>query len=189
VSEHEDSWPDAKPEKPGLSRGGGDERTLQADLDRMVTDKLMAQADSGATLARDLESSAALSLPTFDDIESIVNQGISASDSTKVGELFDLDTLGDVTVKGVRLNELLDRGGASIEERAILKRGLVFLRRRMYPEAAEWWILNRPKDYIANARFHCLLTLLHALTYEWMGDLERAQTAKEEAMQTMKLVK
>jgi hypothetical protein len=65
MSEREHSWTDGKSEKPSLSRGG-DERRLQADLDRMVTDKLMAQVDSGATLARDLESSAALSLPTFD---------------------------------------------------------------------------------------------------------------------------
>jgi hypothetical protein len=188
MSDREHS-PEAKPKKPGLSHGAGEERSLQADLDRMMTDKLMAQVDSGATLARDLESSAALLLPTFDDIESIVNKGISAPDSTQVGELFDLDTLGNVTVKGVRLNQLLDRGGASIEERSILKRGLLFLRRRMYPEAAEWWMLNRPKDHIANARFYCLLTLLLALTYEWAGDPERALAAKEKAMQTMKLVK
>jgi hypothetical protein len=188
MSEHEYSWAEAKPEKPGLSRGG-DERSLQADLDRMVTDKLMAQVDSGTTLARDLESTMALSLPTFDDIESIINKGVSAPDSTQVGELFDLDMLGDITVKGVRLNELLDGDGASIQERGILQRGLLFLRRRMYPEAAEWWTLNRPKDHIVNARFHCLLTLLLALTYEWAGDPKRAQAAKEEAMQIMKLVK
>jgi hypothetical protein len=44
-------------------------------------------------------------------------------------------------------------------------------------------MLNRPKDHIANAPFFCLLTLLLALTYEWAGVPERAQAAKEEAMQ------
>src|SRR5262245_14209630 len=177
-----------KATKGGLSRGANDTK-LQAEIDRMVSDGLIAHADAGASLARDFESAASITLPTFGEIETIVNRGISAPDTAQVRDALDLDNLGDVTIQGIRLNELLDRGGASLEERTILKRGLQFLRFRKYREAAEWWMLNRPKDHISEARFHCLLTLLLALTYEWSGDPVRAQAAKGEAMQTMKLVK
>jgi len=184
--------PNDKPGKAGLSRADDDVR-LQAELDRMMSDGLMAQADPGTALARDFETATSIALPTFGEIETIVNQGIAAPDavqaSSQMRDALNLDNLGDLTVEGVRLNELLDRGGASAEERGILRTGLQFMRFRKYREAAEWWMLNRPKDHITEARFHCLLTLLLALTYEWSGDINRAAGAKEEALQTMKLLK
>jgi hypothetical protein len=189
VSDHGRESEEGRPEKPRLSHAAGEERSLSADLDRMMTEKLMMQADAGLAEGKNLDYSAGLSLPTFDELETIVSQGMAKTDSAPSADVIDPDTLGKLTVNGIRLHELLDRGGTSQEERAVLKSGLLFLSRRMYREAAEWWMLSLPKDHIANARFHCLLTLLLALTYEWSGDAERAQAAKEQAMQTMKFVK
>lgn len=175
---------DDAPPKTFLARLPDDqaECRLQADLDRAFMDKVMASADRGSALARDLESSAALGLPTFSDVEEKLKDVVAVANTPPPEDLLELDRLGDLTVEGVRLNELLSRGDASIEERKVLKSGLLFMRRKRYGEAAEWWSLNRPKEQTSNRRFYCLVTLLLALTYELRGDADRARAAKAEAL-------
>lgn len=167
----------------GLARFDRTEDRLQADMERALTDKLLAQTDVGSEIMRDLEVSASLSLPTLADIERSLSPEVKTPESREEIEgLLSLEKVGDISIEGMRLNDLLGRaGGASLEERSILKRGLLFLKRRMYPEALEWWTLNRPKDFIEKNHFYCLLTLLMGLTYRLSGDDESASAMAQEA--------
>jgi hypothetical protein len=180
---------DEIPEKPGLARfeEGG---RLQADLDRALTDKMLARADVGGAVARDLEAGTSLMLPTLSDIDRKLTEAEQpvASSQTDIEKLLSIESVGDIAVEGMRLNELLDHGSISIQERATVKKGLLFLRRKMYPEAAEWWLLNRPKDVLSNPRFYCLTSLLLAFTYQLSGQTALAQAAVQEAVQARKLI-
>jgi len=177
-----------KPEKLGLARL--EEGRLQADLERALTDKLLAQGDLGSALVQHFEDGAKLMLPTLNDIDRTLMRAERPvyQSPQELESLLSLDMIGDISVEGMRLNELLDSGSASVQERSILKRGLVFLRRKMYVEAAEWWTLNRPKDALTNPRFYCLATLLLAFTYQLSGQAALAQGAIQEAIQARKLI-
>ena len=113
-------------------------------------------------------------MPTLADIEQAAGApSLSIQDSLlQIDALLSLDRIGDLADDGSRLNALLDRGAASLEERNILRRGMLFLRRHMYREAEEWWLLNRPAD--ENAPFRLLLEMLQALTCKLAGDEDRA---------------
>jgi hypothetical protein len=166
--------------RPALARGYVDkenETKIRADLDRVFTEHLLAQTDVGESLARDL-AAADMTLPTLSEIDQVFNlmQVEAVPSSKEIERLLSLDSIGDITIEGMRLNELLDSGITSLEERKMLKRGILFLKRKMYPEAAEWWLLNRPEDDLTESRFHLLLTLFLALTYKLSGDDEAANS-------------
>ena len=172
--------------RPRLARapaGVEAEARIRADLDRVWSDGLLAHTDAGAVLARDLEAAANLALPLPSEIDEALSrvEVKVATTQQEIEQLLSLDRVGDIAIEGMRLNELLDRGANGVEERAILRRGLLFLKRRMYVEASEWWILNRPKGDNTNSRLYLLLTLLLALTYRLSGDEALAQAAIEEA--------
>ncbi|HXU32557.1 MAG TPA: hypothetical protein VN851_18475 [Thermoanaerobaculia bacterium] len=173
---------EAEEKKPGLAR---DARIL-ADLDRAWSDQLLARVDAGAALARDLEASSLLSLP----LPSEINQTLSrveariAFSAQEIDQLLSIDRIGEIAVEGMRLNELLDRGASGIEQRAMLKRGLLFLQRKMYTEAAEWWTLHRPAADLESDRAHLLLTLLLALTHRLSGNEVAARSALQDARQS-----
>ncbi len=98
--------------------------------------------------------------------------GAPAQESLRqIEALLSLDGVGDLAQEGSRLNELLDRGAATLEERKILRRGMLFLRRRMYREAEEWWLLNQPPE---KNSFFILLQLLQVLTCKLAGNENRA---------------
>jgi hypothetical protein len=175
--------------KPGIARDEEGGR-LHADLDRALTDKLLAQSDAGGALARDFEAGANLMLPTFDEIDRRMAQADRTPQTTaeEVESLLALDSVEDLKVEGMRLNDLLDHGDISPQERAAIKRGLVFLRNRRHAEAAEWWTLHRPKDALANPRFYCLTSLLLAFTYQLAGQTQLARTAAQEAVAARRLL-
>jgi hypothetical protein len=169
----DDDAPPAGPlRRPGLARAA--ETGLQRDLDAMIADRLMARSDVGNAIALDLDASAGLALPTLGDIQ----QAPERTDAPlyqslqQIEALLSLDKIGNLADEGGRLNELLDHGAATIEERTILRRGMLFLRRRLYKEAGEWWQLNTPAD--KNAPFALLLQLLQAITFRLQGDEARA---------------
>lgn len=164
-----------------LCRLGTDERKIRGDLDRLLTENLLAHADSGEAFALDL-AAANLSLPSPSELDQALNRLQSQEPSQEeIAQLLSLDNVGDITVDGMRLNELLDSGITSTEERKMLRRGMLFLKRKMYREAAEWWRLNRPDDELLNGRLHLLLTLFLVLTYKLAGDEAAAQAALNEA--------
>lgn len=167
--------------RPALGRLGTDEGKIRGDLDRLLTEKLLAHADSGEAFARDL-ATANLSLPPPSEIDRALNRLQSQEPSQEeVAQLLALDNIGDISVDGMRLNDLLDSGIAGADERKMLRQGMLFLKRKMYREAADWWRLNRPEDEILNGRLHLLLTLFLALTYKLSGDEAAAQSALSEA--------
>lgn len=167
--------------RPALGRIGTDEQKIRGDLDRLLTENLLAHADSGEAFALDL-AAANLSLPSPSEIDQALNRLQSQEPSQEeVAQLLSLDNVGDITVDGMRLNELLNSGITGAEERKMLRRGTLFLKRKMYREAAEWWRLNRPEDELLNGRLHLLLTLFLVLTYKLAGDEAAAQAALNEA--------
>ena len=70
-------------------------------------------------------------------------------------------------LEGVKLSELLDGGE---ESKKILKKGLIFLKKRMYPTALEWWRLNRQKLDASKARLELLLLMMEAYTVTLSGE-------------------
>jgi hypothetical protein len=164
-----------------LSTDVDDQAKIRGDLDRLFTEKLLAQTDYGDAFARDL-AAANMSLPSLSEIDQALNRLQSSEPSPEeIARLLSLDNIGDIAVDGMRLNELLNNGVTGAEERNMMKRGMLFLRRRMYAEAAEWWLLNRPEDEIIDGRRHLLLTLFLVLTYKLAGDEQAAQSALRQA--------
>lgn len=168
---------DARPDessRPALARvsvNKENEARIIADLDRVFTENLLSQTDVGGMLAKDL-AAANMSLPALSEIDQVFNymQAEAVPSRKEIEQLLSLDNIGDIAVEGMRLNELLDNGITGVEERKMLKRGITFLKRKMYAEAAEWWLLNRPEDDLTNSRLHLLLTLFLTLTYKLSGD-------------------
>lgn len=159
--------------RPALARvsvGEDNDTKILADLDRVFTENLLSQTDVGDALAKDLVA-ANLSLPALAEIDQVFNSRLveRVPSRKEIEQLLSVDNIGDIAVDGMRLNDLLDTGITGTEERKMLKRGIIFLKRKMYAEAAEWWLLNRPDDLI-NSRLHLLLTLFLTLTYKLSGD-------------------
>ena len=165
-------------EKPSLGRDPGGGR-LQADLDRLLLDKAMERSDAARNLAQVLDESAALPLSV--DIDRAFLGAMDAA-SLDVAQMLDFDHIGEMAVEGVRLNDLLDRGGASAEERKIVRRGLSLLKRKLYAQAIEWWELNRLQGHAP--RLDGVLKLLSAVTYQLTGDDETARVIFEEVRRT-----
>jgi hypothetical protein len=173
-----DDADEAAPRAPGRLGTDADGAKIRGDLDRLFTEKAMARADTGEALMRDM-AAASVSLPSLMDIDRAL---LTDEPSEKeYDRLLALDDVNALNVDGVRLNELLDRGVTGGEERKMVKRGLEFLKRRMYSEAAEWWLLNRPEDEVMNGRLHLLLSLFLVLTHKLAGDEAAAQAALGEA--------
>lgn len=159
----------------GLARWQPDsdsERALRADIDRLYTDRLLAQGDPGASLAREMDAVGALSLPGLGQIDEIL--GLDRVDAgasrEQVEGLLSLDKFEDLTIEGIRLNDFLDMGIHAESEKRLIKRGLQLLKRRMYSEAVEWWELNRATIEPTQHRQRTLLLLLLALTHRLSGN-------------------
>ena len=161
---------------------------LDRSLDRVLSDRLLSEADHGAELTHALDLSADLSLPTTSEIDRVLESVTSAVPNDR--EIADVILNGgfkEITLEGMSLNALLDRGGGSIEEQSILKRGLLFLSRRKYSEAAEWWTLNRPPEVRTNPRFYTLSSLLLAFTHQLAGQTRLSEAAIAEARRAMQI--
>ncbi len=178
-----------KLQRPGLARADEGDR-LQADLDRMLTDRLLAHSDRGAALTRDLDTSASLTLPSLAEIDNQFAQKEEqpAQSNNEIADLLSIGSMDDIAMEGMRLTDLLARGGTSLKEMATLKRGMLFLRKRMYSEATEWWILNRPKEAMADPRFYCICTLLLAFTYQLAGHTREAEASVQDALRIRKMI-
>ncbi|HEX8118820.1 MAG TPA: hypothetical protein VF521_16200, partial [Pyrinomonadaceae bacterium] len=111
--------------RPRLGRLDTGEQKLRGDLDRLLTENLLAHADSGEAFALDL-AAANLSLPSPSELDQALNRLQSQEPSQEeVAQLLSLDNVGDITVDGMRLNELLDGGITGAEERKMLRRGVL----------------------------------------------------------------
>jgi hypothetical protein len=174
----------ARPRLDRLTVAKDNEARIQADLDRVLQEKLLARTDVGDALAKDL-AAANMSLPTLSEIDQVLAR-LQTPEPTaaEIERFLALDNIGDISLDGMRLNELLDKGATGITEQKMLRRGTLFLRREMYREAAEWWLLHRPHDELADSRLYLLMTLFLALTYKLSDQEEKFQAALAEARNT-----
>lgn len=170
---------DQDPERNALSAGGagGLDRMVRADLDRIRMDSLLAGQDATDDLRRELEGAIELTLTpsdlsgSLDKLEGGVLPSMSELEALVGGE-------GDLglALEGNLLADLLDSGP---QNRAIIKRGLAFLKHGKNAEALEWWTLHRRGLDPATSGLHLLLLIMEALTRLWSGDEEAAAKLRD----------
>jgi hypothetical protein len=149
----------------GLSRTPGPEDGLA----RMAgVESLLARSDGNIEdlLARDLAGP----LSPGDLRDALVR--VDARTDPTVAELEGSLTLESaLALDGISLAELVDKSGDDVK---IIKRGLTFLRKRMFAEALEWWTLHREKLDPSKERLSLLLLLMEGFTHRLAGDHRRA---------------
>ncbi len=149
----------------GLSRTAGPEDGLA----RMAgIESLMARSDGNIEdlLARDLAGP----LSPGDLRDALVR--VDARTDPTVAELENSLTLESaLRLDGISLAELVDKSG---DDMKIIKRGLTFLRKKMFAEALEWWTLHREKLDPSKERLGLLLLLMEGFTHRLAGDNRRA---------------
>ena len=149
----------------GLARAAGPEDALA----RMAgVESLMARSDASIEdlLARDLAGP----LSPGDLRDALVR--VDARTDPTVAELEGSLTLDSaLALDGISLAELVDKSG---DDMKIIKRGLTFLRKRMFAEALEWWSLHREKLSPSQDRLALLLLLMEGFTHRLAGDHRKA---------------
>lgn len=157
----------------GLARAEGG--AIEAGLARVMTEGLLARDDQeeenflmreleiagplapaelGAALARAADAD-----PSIDQLEDLL-----AKDAT------------DLVVEGIQIASLVDRGGDDLK---ILRRGLTFLKHQQYPNALEWWTLQRQALDPSRRRFDLLLLMMEAFTHSLARDLDAAAATRK----------
>jgi hypothetical protein len=152
------------------------DRAVQQDLQRIRAESLLARQDSAQELTRSLDASLAEPL-----VLNEISMGLDRLEARSVPSFSELEGLlaapetSGLTMERNLLAELMRDGG---ETQSILKKGLVFLKHRRYPEALEWWTLHRQGLDRASSRLALLLLVMETLTHIWSGDLERAAAVR-----------
>jgi hypothetical protein len=156
------------------------ERAVEQDLQRIRAEYLLARNDSANELARDLDAAATEPL-TLGEITGSLDRlegAVLPSWSELEGLLAAPETAG-LSMERSLLADLIKDGGDSVR---IIKKGLVFLKHRRYPEALEWWTLNRQGLDPTTSRLSLLLLVMETLTHLWSGHPERAAAVRSQVM-------
>jgi hypothetical protein len=165
-----------------LSVGEENRLKVREDLDQMFIDKRLAQIDAGKQRTEEL---LAIRMDVLSPAELQKHSNLLQADFFSspeiIEELLSLDKIGDIAIEGRTLKEILDNGITSPEQRKMMQTGIIFLKRRKYKEAVEWWLLNRPENTPTDSRLHLMLTLFLALTYKLSGNEEQSNSALLEA--------
>jgi hypothetical protein len=169
----------------GMSLGGGEltraggalERALDARLARMTLEGLMEREAMTAAITLDAEIATPLAPSELQGAISRLNAASALTLDELEGALA-LDGKGTM-LEGIRLMDFLDRGGAEFE---ILRKGIIFLRRKRYGPALEWWSLNRQRLRPDQGKVELLLLLMESYTHRLAG-------ASEEAARTLARVR
>ncbi len=137
-------------------------------LSRDVTENLLARADHGLEdlLARDLAGPLAPS-----ELRDALVRIDERSDPSVADFENSLARDAAIALDGISLAELVDLRG---DDMKIVKRGLTLLKNRRWPEAVEWFTLNREALDPARDRLQLLLLLMEAFTWRLAGDHRRA---------------
>jgi hypothetical protein len=139
-------------------------------LARVFTESMLARTDQRTEdlLARDLAGPLAPS-----ELHAAMDRALArASDEPSLDNLENmLAQDSTVALDGIALTDLIDRRG---DDAKIIKKGLVFLRNKRWPEALEWWSLHRESLDPSRERLQLLLLLLEAFTHRLAGDDRRA---------------
>jgi hypothetical protein len=157
---------------------------IQEDIDRLFAQNMLSKVDAGEDLAGELNA-INMALPSLGEIDRVLDlpQLDSFSSNEKIEQLLSLDKIGDIEIEGIRLKEILDNGVTSAEEKKIIRRGIQFLKHKMYREAIDYWSLNMPPGH-TNKRLHLILTLLLALAYNLSGNVSEARNALRSAKES-----
>jgi hypothetical protein len=152
------------------------DRAVQQDLQRIRAESLLARQDSAQELTRALDASLAEPLVLNEISKGLDRLEAQAepSFSELEGHLAAPETSG-LTMERSLLAELMKDG---VETQTILKKFLVFLKHRRYPEALEWWTLHRQGLDQSTSRLALLLLVMETLTHIWSGNLERAAAVR-----------
>ena len=164
----------------GLASAGGAgdahlDLALAQGLARMQQDPMLARGETMEMLARELERDVAGPLAPSELEAALTRMG--DAEAPGLEQLEGFLALGDqpIVLEGIQLGSLLERGA---DAAAILKRGIVFLKKRRYAEAVEWWSLNRAGLDPTQQRLDLLLLLLEAFTHGLTGDSTRAAATR-----------
>ena len=155
---------------------GALDRAVQHDLQRIRVESLLARQDSAQELTRALDASLAEPL-ALDEI----SRGLDRLEGQTVPSFSELEGLlaapetTGLTMERNLLTELMKDGG---EAQSILRKGLVFLKHRRYPEALEWWSLHRRGLDRESSRLALLLLVMETLTHLWSGHPEQAAAVR-----------
>ncbi len=164
----------------GLARGegqGGSARAIEDGLARIMTESFLAKeiplddvvradaADDGAGFLalselRDAVARVEDAEPRLADLEAALAKDLPL-----------------VAIEGIQLSRLVDRSGNDL---AVLKRGLLFVKNGKYPEAIEWWTLQRARLDATRARSQLLFLLMEAFTCSLARDVEGARDVKRQ---------
>jgi hypothetical protein len=155
--------------------GGGAslDRGVREDLEKMRVDSLLERQEATAELTRAIEETARAPLAVA-EIAGVLNR-LEAPAMAELEGLLAGPEAAALQMERQALTELLREGA---EGKAILKRGLVFVKHRRYAEAIEWWTLQRRGLDSADSRLYLLLLVLESLTYFWAGDRARAEAVR-----------
>jgi len=152
----------------GLTRGGALDRALDEHLARLTAEAVMQREEAltGIDLAPAVGAPLELSalegaielrvqqaMPSLDELEGMLSRDAPA------------------TLEGLQLGRLLADGGG---ERETLRKGLIFLRRKRYESAVEWWSLNREGLPPGREKFALLLLVMESFTHRLAGNLREA---------------
>jgi hypothetical protein len=173
--------PEPRPAREGdlvVDTSGELERVVQQDLQRIRAGSLLALNDAASELTRALDAAMAEPLALSEIAGSLdrLEGQVLPSFAELEGLLAAPETSG-LSMERDLLAELIKDGG---ETQAILKKGLVFLKHRRYPEALEWWELHRRGVDTSTSRLSLLMLVMETLTHLWSGHPERAAVVRDQ---------
>ena len=173
--------PQPRPAREGdlvADTSGAIERAVQQDLQRIRAESLLARNDSANELARDLDAARAEPL-TLGEIAGSLDrlEGAELPSWSELEGLLAAPETSGLSMERALLADLIKDGGDSL---VILKRGLVFLKHRRYPEALEWWGLHRRGLDASTSRLSLLMLVMETLTHLWSGQPERAVAVRSQ---------
>jgi hypothetical protein len=157
---------------------GGLERAVQQDLQRIRAESRLARNDAANELMRALDAALAEPLALSEIAGSLDRlEGQALPSFAELEGLLAAPETSGLSMERDLLAELFKDGG---EAQAILKKGLVFLKHRRYPEALEWWGLHRQGLDASTSRLSLLMLVMETLTHLWSGHPDRAAAARSQ---------
>jgi hypothetical protein len=152
-----------------LAVGGGVDRILDESLARIAAGDLLDR-ETLHELTRDLDPDLASPLAPSELRGALARIEDVGPSLPELEGLLTVDT--PAMLDGIKLGDLIDRGTSDVE---VLRKGFVFLKRKRYADAVEWWSLHRQRLDPGRRRSELLLLLLEAYTHNLAGQPDRAQ--------------
>jgi hypothetical protein len=183
VSTEPESEPEPKPRRDreaNLAFGASNDldRAVRDDLNAIMGDSLLTLRDAADEITRAIEQADVAPL-ALAEIRDTIDRLSSQTDSpfAELESLLAAPATNGLALERGLLAELLTEGA---EGQQILKRGLLFCKHRRYPEAIEWWRLQRRGLDPRTSRLHLLLLIMESLTHLWASDPRQAEFVRNQ---------